>query len=245
MVSVSEIMEACREIGVMFALDDFGTGYSSLIYLKRLPVNRLKIDQSFVRNMLEDPDDLAILEGVIGLATAFRRQVVAEGVETVEHGEMLLQFGCELAQGYGIARPMPARELTGWSATWRPDSAWINCRPTSRDNLPLLFATVEHRAWIAAIEAFLVGERAVPPQLDHRCLFGKWLDAESLSRQGAQPVFQSIGLLHRQVHSLAAELCDFQTQGRTPEVLARLGELRGLRDTLLEQMKVLSQECRQ
>jgi EAL domain-containing protein (putative c-di-GMP-specific phosphodiesterase class I) len=68
----------------------------------------LKIDQSFVRDMLDDPDDLAILEGVIGLARAFRRQVIAEGVETVEHGEMLLQLGCELAQGYGIARPMPA-----------------------------------------------------------------------------------------------------------------------------------------
>jgi len=244
-VRVSEIMEACRQIEVMFALDDFGTGYSSLIYLKRLPVKRLKIDQSFVRDMLEDPDDLAILEGVIGLATAFRRQVIAEGVETVEHGEMLLQLGCELAQGYGIALPMPARELTGWSATWRPDSAWINCRPISRDNLPLLFARVEHRAWIAAIEAFLMGERAVPPQLDHQCHFGKWLDAESLSRHGAQPVFQTIELLHRQVHALAVELCELQAQGRNSEVLARLGELRGLRDTLLDQMKALSQESRQ
>ena len=84
---VSQVIEACREIGVMFALDDFGTGYSSLTYLKRLPVSELKIDQSFVRDMLDDPDDLAILEGVLGLATAFHRQVIAEGVETVEHGD--------------------------------------------------------------------------------------------------------------------------------------------------------------
>ena len=121
---VSQVIEACREIGVRFALDDFGTGYSSLTYLKRLPVTLLKIDQSFVRDMLDDPEDLAILEGVLGLATAFRRQVIAEGVETVEHGEMLLQLGCELAQGYGIARPMPAAEMPGWAATWRPDPAW-------------------------------------------------------------------------------------------------------------------------
>ena len=242
-VRVSEIMEACCDIGVTFALDDFGTGYSSLIYLKRLPVNRLKIDQSFVRDMLEDPDDLAILEGVIGLATAFRRQVIAEGVETVEHGEMLLQLGCELAQGYGVARPMPACELSAWSAAWRPDSAWINCRPISRHNLPLLFVRVEHRAWIAAIEAFLMGERAVAPHLD--CHFGKWPDAESLSRHGAQPVFQTIEGLHRQVHALAAELCELRAQGRIPEVLARLGELRGLRDLLLGQMKARSQERRQ
>lgn len=121
---VSAIMHACREIGVRFALDDFGTGYSSLTYLRRLPADLLKIDQSFVRDMLVDPDDLAIINGVIGLATAFQRQVIAEGVETVAHGKLLLSIGCELAQGYGIARPMPSAELPGWAATWRPDSDW-------------------------------------------------------------------------------------------------------------------------
>ncbi|MBZ4193937.1 MAG: EAL domain-containing protein [Candidatus Contendobacter sp.] len=121
---VSRVIEACAQFGVTFALDDFGTGYSSLTYLKRLHVTLLKIDQSFVRNMLDDPDDLAILQGVIGLAAAFKRQVIAEGVETVPHGTLLLQLGCELAQGYGIARPMPAEQLPQWSATWRPDPAW-------------------------------------------------------------------------------------------------------------------------
>ncbi|WP_336898146.1 EAL domain-containing protein [Rhodoferax sp.] len=122
---VSQIIEECRRMGVTFALDDFGTGYSSLTYLKRLPVTLLKIDQSFVRDMLDDPDDLAILEGVMGLAKAFHREVIAEGVETVPHGTLLLQLGCELAQGYGIARPMPSSDLPGWVATWRPDPAWV------------------------------------------------------------------------------------------------------------------------
>jgi EAL domain-containing protein (putative c-di-GMP-specific phosphodiesterase class I) len=84
----------------------------------------VKIDQSFVRDMLEDPDDLAILEGVIGLAAALKRGVIAEGVETVAHGTALLHLGCELAQGYGIARPMPAEQLPTWAATWQPDAAW-------------------------------------------------------------------------------------------------------------------------
>jgi EAL domain-containing protein (putative c-di-GMP-specific phosphodiesterase class I) len=84
----------------------------------------LKIDQSFVRDMLEDPDDLAILEGVIGLAAAFKREVIAEGVETVAHGTALLDLGCELAQGYGIARPMPPEQLPDWVAGWQPDAAW-------------------------------------------------------------------------------------------------------------------------
>jgi diguanylate cyclase (GGDEF)-like protein/PAS domain S-box-containing protein len=114
MVQVSQVIEECAQIGVKFALDDFGTGYSSLTYLKRLRVALLKIDQSFVRDMLDDPDDLAILEGVIGLAAAFKREVIAEGVETIAHGTLLLQLGCELAQGYGIARPMPAAQLPAW-----------------------------------------------------------------------------------------------------------------------------------
>ena len=121
---VSQVIEACAQIGVKFALDDFGTGYSSLTYLKRLRVALLKIDQSFVRDMLEDPDDLAILQGIIGLAAAFKRDVIAEGVETVEHGSLLLQLGCELAQGYGIARPMPAAQMPQWAAQWQPDAAW-------------------------------------------------------------------------------------------------------------------------
>jgi len=124
MAQAAQVIKNCAGIGVKFALDDFGTGYSSLTYLKRLQVAMLKIDQSFVRDMLDDPDDLAILQGIIGLATAFNREVIAEGVETVAHGTALLQLGCELAQGYGIARPMPPEQLPAWAATWQPDAAW-------------------------------------------------------------------------------------------------------------------------
>ena len=126
MAQISEVMHACQAIGVRFALDDFGTGYSSLTYLKRLPAELLKIDQSFVRDMLTDVDDLAIVKGVIGLASAFRRSVIAEGVETVAHGQTLLALGCDLAQGYGIARPMPAADLPGWARQWRPDVGWMD-----------------------------------------------------------------------------------------------------------------------
>jgi len=126
MAQISQVMHACQAIGVRFALDDFGTGYSSLTYLKRLPAELLKIDQSFVRDMLTDVDDLAIVKGVIGLASAFRRSVIAEGVETVAHGQTLLALGCDLAQGYGIARPMPAADLPGWARQWCPDASWTD-----------------------------------------------------------------------------------------------------------------------
>ena len=242
LVHVSQVIQACREIGVTFALDDFGTGYSSLTYLKRLPVTKLKIDQSFVRDMLDDPDDLAILEGVIGLASAFRRQVIAEGVETVEHGTMLLQLGCDFAQGYGIARPMPVSELPGWTQAWRTDPAWVNQPCVSRDDLPLLFASAEHRAWILAIDACLKGTCETRPPLDiHQCRFGTWLASEGLARHGAQPVYTVIDSLHRQAHTLAEELLALQAQGKNQEALQRLGELHGLRDALLEQLQALVQ----
>ncbi|MFT5716946.1 MAG: diguanylate cyclase (GGDEF)-like protein/PAS domain S-box-containing protein [Oleiphilaceae bacterium] len=123
-MDASEIMNNCVKLGVNFAIDDFGTGYSSLTYLRRLPADLIKIDQTFVRDMLVDPEDLAIVAGVIALATSFNRQVIAEGVETVAHGTALLQLGCELAQGYGIARPMPADQIPEWTTNWQPDAAW-------------------------------------------------------------------------------------------------------------------------
>jgi diguanylate cyclase (GGDEF)-like protein/PAS domain S-box-containing protein len=121
---VSATMAACHELGVRFALDDFGTGYSSLTHLRRLPAYLIKIDQSFVRDMLEDADDLAIVEGVVGLAKTFKREVIAEGVETIAHGVALLQLGCELAQGYGIARPMPAGDIPEWVSSRKADISW-------------------------------------------------------------------------------------------------------------------------
>jgi diguanylate cyclase (GGDEF)-like protein/PAS domain S-box-containing protein len=127
---VTQVMQACRQFGVSFALDDFGTGYSSLTYLKRLPVKVLKIDQSFVRDMLDDPDDLSILQGILGLAVAFHREAIAEGVETVAHGAALLRLGCDLAQGYGIARPMPAANFPAWVSVWQIDPSWRNLPDT-------------------------------------------------------------------------------------------------------------------
>jgi len=121
---VSRVIRACRELGVSFSLDDFGTGYSSLAYLKSLPAETVKIDQTFVRDMLVDAEDRAIVEGVIGLARVFGRAVIAEGVETIAHGTLLLDLGCDMAQGYGIARPMPANWIRPWVAEWRPDSNW-------------------------------------------------------------------------------------------------------------------------
>ena len=113
--TVSNIINSCiNKFGVTIALDDFGTGYSSLTHLRSLHADTIKIDQSFVRDMLDDPNDYAIIDGVIRLADSFSRDIIAEGVETRQHGLMLLIMGCKKAQGYGIAKPMPADEIPDW-----------------------------------------------------------------------------------------------------------------------------------
>jgi diguanylate cyclase (GGDEF)-like protein len=241
----ARIVESCRRMQVSFALDDFGTGYSSLTYLKRLGMAQLKIDQSFVRDMLEDPDDLAILEGVLGLAAAFRREVVAEGVERIEQGVLLLQLGCEVAQGYAIARPMPGAELPDWVARWRPDPAWLGRPTVSRDDLPLLVAGVEHRAWIKALLGHLGGERLQPPPLDLlECRFGHWLAGHARQRFAARPELRRIEDLHVKVHGLAALMCGLHDDGHREQALARADDLLSISAALEDQLKRLASASR-
>jgi diguanylate cyclase (GGDEF)-like protein len=104
-------MNALKSLGISFSLDDFGTGYSSLAYLRSLPIDELKIDQSFVRDVLTDPNDAAIARTVLALGQSLGLEVIAEGVETAEHRDFLANNGCQLFQGYFFGRPMPSAEL--------------------------------------------------------------------------------------------------------------------------------------
>ncbi len=121
---VAHFVEACKDLGVPVAIDDFGTGYSSLTYLRQLPVSSVKIDQSFIRGMLENEQDRAIVQGILALLKALDRTAVAEGVETLAHGEALLAMGCTLAQGYGIAMPLAAGEIPRWVKDFERVPLW-------------------------------------------------------------------------------------------------------------------------
>lgn len=129
--ATSALILHCRKQGVRFALDDFGTGYSTLNYLKRLPVDVLKIDRSFVSHMLEDTQDRAIVEGIIGLARTFRCSVVAEGLGSPAQARALLEMGCHIGQGSGIATPMPAAAVAGWVREFRGLFALQAAAPTA------------------------------------------------------------------------------------------------------------------
>ncbi len=175
----NERTRACAELGVRFALDDFGTGFSSLTHLKHLPIRQLKVDISFVRDMLKDPDDLAIIEGIIRLGQAFDMEVLAEGVETDDHVNALLNMGCELAQGYLFARPMSASALAEWVRNWSVPANWAKVPRLDQAGLPLLFAEAESMARLAELEARLASPDSVRPRnapRSDRSRFRRWLN---------------------------------------------------------------------
>lgn len=115
-----EVLLSCQQLGVRVALDDFGTGSASLTYLQKLPAHTIKIDQSFVRDILHDPKDYAIVSGVVTSARLLGLDVIAEGVETWDHAALLHQLQCRCFQGYAIARPMPSDQVVNWVTQYNP-----------------------------------------------------------------------------------------------------------------------------
>lgn len=111
---VIEILRHLGEMGLSLSIDDFGTGQASLTYLKELPVEKLKIDQSFIRDMVADPDDQLIVKATIELAHTLDLKVIAEGVETFATNDILREMNCDYVQGYYISKPIEAEQIPDW-----------------------------------------------------------------------------------------------------------------------------------
>lgn len=238
--AVSSVMQHSHELGVSFALDDFGTGYSSLAYLKHLPARVLKIDQTFVQEMTKNTDDLSIISGVVGMANAFGMQVIAEGVESIEQGNLLLRLGCEQGQGYGIARPMPADQVLAWVQTWQADPSWLGKKSVGVQNLALIYAEVEHRRWIIEVEHWLKGETDTTPILSHKdCKLGLWIANEQKGHFGLHSRFSNLVALHRNVHLLVVKAITLRNQRKVDKAQLLLPKILQGRDLFLEELRKL------
>jgi len=217
---ISNVIKTCQEaLGVRVALDDFGTGYSSLTHLRNLSAEMIKIDQSFVRDILDDPSDYVIVDGIIGLADSFSRKVIAEGVETTEHGLMLLTMGCLYAQGYGISRPMPAHEMPSWLKQYSANDRWLVCarkqRTLKEKKIKILRLTTEN--WIIHFEnklASIVDESTSWPIMSHKlCHHGAWIQRERKNQLFDKVWMDNLDLVHEQVHDVARQIVKLYQSG--------------------------------
>jgi len=218
--TIRDIIRECRrKLGVSVALDDFGTGYSSLTHLRNLPVSRIKIDQSFVRDMLDDPSDYAIIDGVIGLSDSFNKDVIAEGVETLEHGLMLLVMGCNEAQGYGISKPIPASEFQVWMSQYVPNQAWIECgkkRRTLKEKKFKIFKLSRDQWWKSFEKNIQLPSESVKswPIMDQaKCPCGIWLKRARQDYLFEESWLDRFDVYHTQLHSLANKLLEQYNDG--------------------------------
>jgi len=180
---ISNVVEFCKsEFGITTALDDFGTGYSSLTHIRVLPVDVVKVDQSFVRRMLTEPEDCKIVEGVIALAQSFNIQVIAEGVESIAHGEVLLAMGCNQAQGYALTKPLPIKQLNSFLTTYKPFTQWCGqaelLKNYKQARLSLFYFYLKH--WMHQLQETLFAEPEIKTEWpitnlsDSHC--GIWLE---------------------------------------------------------------------
>jgi len=245
--TVSNIINACQNaLGLSIALDDFGTGYSSLTHLRRLSADMIKIDQIFVRDMLDDPSDYTIIDGIIALCGSFNRDVIAEGVETTNHGLMLLVMGCEKAQGYGIAKPLPAEMIPQWLANYTPNQEWMLCGNKLRsikDNKEKLFRLITDH-WK---QRFVNNVQSLPEELmdwpimdKKHCPCGSWI-----KRVKKEHIFEKKGLelleeAHNEVHFTAYAIFTKYQDGYVDEARAMLPELH----IAFDKMEYTLDQCR-
>jgi len=223
---IRSIIEACQvTLGIKVALDDFGTGYSSLTHLRNIPADIIKIDQSFVRDMLDDPSDYTIIDGIIGLSASFNREVIAEGVESTEHGLMLLMMGCENAQGYSIAKPMPADDIADWLVNYTPNQQWLlfgNKHCSVKENSMRLFKLIRDH-WM---KVFISNINSPPKTITH------WPDFQGHCEQWLNREKQGTSFDKEVLQRLEQALNDFNFLAQSLQQKYQDGEIESARDDL-------------
>jgi len=242
------VLSSCHSLGVQIGLDDFGTGNASLIYLQQLPANSVKIDQSFVRNMISDPKDLAIVTAVITASRILGLEVVAEGVETTEQAALLAKFGCSHLQGYLFSKPLPAEEISDWVTHFRltlQTEDGLEHKINSLDVLPLVMDGRSLR--IQKIMGAIRQENPWPSHVleenaEDYCHLGRWLQGEGARSFGRSPKFAEILTRHERIHQFARVAKSLLDAGNVDEALQQGNLLEQENDLLLTELLAMTRK---
>ena len=242
----NETIDQLNNYGIKFALDDFGTGYSSLTHLKELKVNTIKIDKSFVIDMLHNPQDMAIINAIISLSKVFQIEVVAEGVESVEHLLMLFELGCDVIQGFNIAKPMNYKDLEVFLKSFTPDPKWkisYTYLPT-REDFEFLLAQSNHKYWVEMIISSLSNNEFKDlPQLSHdTCRFGKWLQGKGKKYFSDLPSYNILNLTHKKMHQEVSGIIERLKDSHSSITSQEIETITTVRDELLSIIEELKNE---
>ncbi|WP_321325905.1 EAL domain-containing protein [Thiomicrorhabdus sp.] len=243
-----QVLTAIKALGVNLSLDDFGTGYSSIAYLKHLPFDTVKIDKMFIQTMLSHTDEMQVVEATINLTKVFNLNVIAEGVETIEHGIVLLRYGCNQAQGFGIANPMPGKDIIQWSEHFTPDpswSLWADALWDTRD-FPLLVAKSDHIIWIEQV-LLTMRDANIEPDLtqlkdEYSCRFGQWYYGIGKQQYSHLPIYQKIESIHQEVHHVGLEMYELKQSGDIHSAKELIEHLLDLRDQILTALDQLQRQ---
>ncbi|WP_308389851.1 EAL domain-containing protein [Acidithiobacillus sp. AMEEHan] len=245
LAEAQSLLAACHRLGVRIALDDFGTGNASLSYLQKLPIHTIKIDQGFVRDMIQDPKDLAIVAGVITTARMLGLEVIAEGVETLEYAALLTKMGSVRLQGYLFSKPIPAERIPGWIKQFRLAISPMENALTPMNVLPPVLD-----AQLLRVQEFLRalrGEISFPAQVlednaEEYCHLGRWLRGEGALLFGQAPEFADLLDRHERLHQIARRAKAFLDAGDTDAALQQGHLLEQENRILLEKMQAISSQ---
>lgn len=235
---IASVMKRCKsELGITTALDDFGTGYSSLTHIRTLPVDVVKIDKSFVRNMLVDPEDCKIVEGIIALAQSFNISVIAEGVESVAHGQVLLAMGCNQVQGYAVSRPLTRTQLTEFLTNYQPITAWCEQAELLTDQklaCVSLFSFYLH-AWVEQLQQRIFADPDIRMEwpadnlADSHC--GIWLQRADIGHYIDDDTLEHLRFCHQSIFRIGNSVL---AQYRAGEIEASRADYNAQRDSITD-----------
>lgn len=234
--TVKKIINECKKIGILFSLDDFGTGYSTLAYLKELPANRVKLDQTFVRDIMHKPENITILKACITMCKSLRRDIIAEGVETALHGKLLLYLGCNEGQGYAISRAISAESFLVWLKYWSLLPEWEMTTANIKEGKILMNAVIGHFSSVELIKQSVMKEvLCLFGSSSNSCSLGRWFTRQiKLAKNTTE--LERLELMHNEIHMQAKDIIELLYLGNKAQSFKQLEKLESLSIKLLNEL---------